>query len=1469
MARQVTIDIRDIAQELHLAVWQVQAVIELLEAGNTIPFITRYRRDVTGGLDEEQIRRIQSRLISLRLLAERKQTILRSIENQGRLTPELEKAILEAKSPSRLEDVYLPYKPKKQTLATLARSRGLQKLADEILQADPSCHDLDKRAADFVDPDKKVHHVADALAGAGHIIAECFSERADLREKLRQMLREVAFLVASPAEPPKSLKLFEKVPEAAAPCVPKPSEQVGSLLAGGEAVSPEPAGSHATERVETTELPTELAASEVQGIEGGVAKESHLEMEINPPDHLDITPPGTLGHGIASPLAETTETKPAAPEMASQTPVPRSLEESWCERVARVELAAGGHSEGTLYQKEAGDQASHAIAEVGVLPSTEGAASSKDSPAENSSSCFSGEPNRHPDEEGENGGCEDSGGNGNGGHLSDENASAPSDNFPPAVGEGNGSGSASASGGDFPKEVAHPIVSPEAVPINRPEEAGSVPFSTGPGGEDLQRELLKEDLLEERSASGSYPASANGSDFPQNGGGEANASGQSGVVTGEHGGSFHASFAVSEAGEPNPQIQSQGVDARSGGEPPASATGMSTSVAPPAEVPAVSTTNPSSQQEADKQAPETVAETAPDLCIAGGEAVPQSVLPETGEIRNRAQSDETVGREVVSGSAVGEAPLERESAGDSVSEAPKPKRKKKRKKRKKAAEQPDASGTESDAPTAPAKLSRAAERWLQRRAAFADYFKFRQKVDGVAPHQILALNRGERLGVLRVKLEYDLEPLIAEAERLCIRAEHPHADFLKGCLRDALVRLVMPALEREIRRELTDKAEEHALRVFARNLRTLLLQPPVRNRRVLAIDPGLRNGCTAVALDEFGNVLGYGQFFVIGAPEELEKGKQLLCQLIERYRIDLIAVGNGTGSRRTEPFVANLLSSELKDRNIHYCIVNEAGASLYSTSPLAREELPDYSPALRSAISIGRRLQDPLSELVKIEPSHLGVGLYQHDIQAAHLRASLAEVVESCVNYVGVDVNMASVALLRYVSGLNQLTARRIYEYRRQNGPFRNRLQLRDVPGIGEATFVQAAGFLKIPDGDNPLDATWIHPESYPVAEKVLQVLGFTVQDLRSREQVQKLRAAIETVNPKELCRQLGVGELTLRDILAQLARPGRDPREDFPGPIFRQGILRLQDLKPGMALQGTVSNVVDFGVFVDFGLPITGLVHISEMSTKYVRDPHEVAEIGDMVHVWVREVDLKRRRVSLTMIPPGTPRERRPRGPSEAEVQAPGRARKPKGKEVSGSRRPHPPAAKQIAPEGGDVNAPREGARASMPADRPPAKATTGPGPSSSPLAEPASSRGLHSRRKRSQPPPIELPEEVLSGKRPMSSFAELAEFFRLKSRLEAEKQKESAEKRKEAKDVQSQPANELVASPPTSEVQASVAETQAPHPVGETMPEVSVSPPEVTPLEPARGPSEAAGGPPTGETTESSPADQSIPPSSGASHR
>jgi uncharacterized protein len=773
----IAIDLRRVAQGVQMPLAKVERVAALLDAGNTIPFITRYRKDQTGGLDEEQIRAIQERIVKARLLAERKQTILRSIESQGKLTPELQAEIEGAESTKRLEDLYLPYKPKKQTLATAARERGLEPLADEILSASEAALNLELRAADFVNPDKGLPGVADVLLGVGHIVAEIFSERADVRQKLRKIVHKSGKLVCN------------KIPE-----------------------------------------------------------------------------------------------------------------------------------------------------------------------------------------------------------------------------------------------------------------------------------------IDEKQAAG-----------------------------------------------------------------------------------------------------------------------------------------------------------------------------------------------------------------------FRDYFEFAEHVERVPPHRVLAINRGERAKILRVKVDADQTAMESVSTEMLVPAEHPHGEFLKGCALDALARLNFPSLEREIRRELTDNAEGHAVHVFARNLRNLLLQPPVAWKRVLAMDPGFRSGCKLAALDEFGKMLDHAVIHVVGKAERKQEGREKLVSMITTHQINVVAIGNGTACRETEDILSDILNNELKDAGASYVIVNEAGASVYSTSPLGREELPEYDATLRGAISIGRRLQDPLSELVKIDPGSIGVGLYQHDVKAKHLRTSLDDVVESCVSFVGVDVNSASPALLRYVSGLNQLTARRLYDHRVQHGPFHNRQQLNAVSGFGEASFVQAAGFLKIVGGDNPLDATWIHPESYDLASQVLAKLGGTPADLLDKERAEEISKKASELDLAALSGELNAGELLLKDIISQIGRPGRDPREDLPPPIFKKGVIKLDDLSPGMELAGTVLNVVDFGAFVDIGLHDTGLVHISQIANKYIRDPHDVVSVGDIVKVWVHEIDKDRRRVSLTMIAPGTPRvqnEKPSRPPREGK---PGDKKRGKGKRGKGDakakQRDKPPVPAAPAP--------------------------------------------------------------------------------------------------------------------------------------------------------------------------------------------
>lgn len=533
---------------------------------------------------------------------------------------------------------------------------------------------------------------------------------------------------------------------------------------------------------------------------------------------------------------------------------------------------------------------------------------------------------------------------------------------------------------------------------------------------------------------------------------------------------------------------------------------------------------------------------------------------------------------------------------------------------------------------------------------FQNYLGFEDQVWRIPPHRVLALNRGEKANALRVKFDWDRELARKNISAACNLESHPQLNLMTECVRDCVERLIHPSIEREVRRELTEQAERHAIEVFAKNLRSLLLQPPLRNEKVLAIDPGFRTGCKLAALDEFGQCQHHDVIYVTGSAGKKAKTLEKLAGILKEHECSLIAIGNGTACRETEELVSELISSSCPE--CRYVIVNEAGASVYSASSVAGDELPDYDATVRGTVSIGRRLQDPLSELVKIDPQHIGVGMYQHDMSARLMKESLDAVVESCVNFVGVNLNTASASLLKYVSGLNQLIARRVVEWREANGRFASRQQLMEVAGIGEATFTQAAGFLKITDGDEPLDATWIHPESYELTGRLLDISGKSVAEILSPDREDTRQWADQQVNGS-LAEKLEIGLQTLRDLVDALARPGRDPRGELTGPAFRQGILKLEDLSSGLELQGTVLNIVDFGAFVDVGLKDSGLVHVSQLVDRYITSPHDVVSVGDIVTVWVQSVDLERRRVSLTMISPngkakasrdGKPRRKRRR---------------------------------------------------------------------------------------------------------------------------------------------------------------------------------------------------------------------------------
>ncbi len=1040
-----SLDFSRIAQDLQIRKVQVEAVVQLLDEGNTVPFITRYRKERTGGLNEEVLRQIQGRVQLLRQLADRKRTILKSIEHQGKLSDQLRRAILHADTAKRLEDLYLPYKPKKRTLATIAREKGLEPLALAIWHRDPAAANLDELLPALVNPEQELPTVEEVRQGVQHILAEMIAETADVRAAARSVLWETGKLCSARSD----------------------------KLAEGQ-------GLEYKDYFQFTESVRQIPPHRILALNRG-EKENSLKVHM---EWLTDAVRGAALHG----LAESLQHAPPPP-------------------------AAGA----------------------------------------------------------------------------------------PAV------------------------------------EAGS-------------------------------------------------------------------------------------------GEP----------AAPPAEVPAPA-------------------------------EVPPPAAPVAGE------------------------PLSPDS----------------------------------------------------------DYTT-------------------------------------------------PHAAFLRTVLDDALQRLLLPSLEREIRRELSDEAEGHAVQVFARNLRSLLLQPPLHGRRVLAIDPGFRTGCKVAALDEHGNLLEHDIIYphqtskkgrgdgrrqeakpqepkpqeaapppapaaeappapVAEAPPPTEappapsaeapppvlavetppsaeappvaveappapeavadtptftetpptaqaaeaglpaaevpppppppappiskrdEAKNRLEDLVRKHQLNVIAIGNGTACRETEEFVSELIGEKLPE--LAYVIVNEAGASVYSASQVGREEFPDYDATLRGTISIGRRLQDPLSELVKVDPQSIGVGLYQHDVNPKHLKESLEAVIESCVNQVGVDLNTASVPLLRHVSGMNQMVARDLVEYRKQHGPFQSRDQLLQVPGIGEARYTQAAGFLKIPNGPNPLDRTWIHPESYPAAEKLLGELGYQPAVIDDKSQAAEFHGKLQSLSPEELARTLALGVPTARDILDSLARPGRDPREDLPPPIFKKGILKLEDLQPGMELKGTVLNVVDFGAFVDIGLKDSGLVHISQMANRYIKSPYDVVAVSDVVTVWVLSVDTQRHRVSLTMIKPGTERKPPERRPPQQQRQEGGR---PEGARPEGARRPPPRGARPPQQRQGQGQGPPQGAGAGQ--GPPQGGGRPGQGRGGPPPRRPGGGRPVSGsqgstpppaeggtkppprppeppRKPRREPPKPKLTQAAIEGKVPLRTFGELSALFAAKN--------------------------------------------------------------------------------------------------------
>ena len=510
------------------------------------------------------------------------------------------------------------------------------------------------------------------------------------------------------------------------------------------------------------------------------------------------------------------------------------------------------------------------------------------------------------------------------------------------------------------------------------------------------------------------------------------------------------------------------------------------------------------------------------------------------------------------------------------------------------------------------------------------YYQYEEPINKVPPHRVLAMNRGENEKALSVKIAQPEELILAEMNQKYSSVAWPEANqrLLGEAIKDSFKRLIAPAIERELRGELTAKGEEQAIKVFAQNLHNLLLQPPVKGRTLLGVDPGFRTGCKLAVVDDTGKVLEIGVMYPHPPQKKYQEALDIMGRMVEKWHVNLVAIGNGTASRESEALVADLIRAY---PGVQYIIVSEARASVYSASKLAKEEFPEFDLSLRSAVSIARRLQDPLAELVKIEPKAVGVGQYQHDVTPKKLDEALGGVVEDCVNAVGVEVNTASGALLQYVAGLTKATADGIVKYRDENGKFLDRRQLLKVPRLGPKAYEQCAGFIRIADGENPLDNTPVHPESYGAAEALLKALGYTTADLRGAK-LPEVRDKLAAVPVGQMAKTLGIGEPTLRDIIAALQKPGRDPRDELQPPLLRSDVLSIDDLQPGMTLSGTVRNVVDFGAFVDIGVKHDGLVHITQLSDRYVKHPMDVVSVGDIVQVRVLEVDKTRERIALTM---------------------------------------------------------------------------------------------------------------------------------------------------------------------------------------------------------------------------------------------
>jgi uncharacterized protein len=1176
MDTPIQVDLGRIAQDLQIRRVQVESVVQLLDEGNTVPFITRYRKERTGNLNEMVIREIQARVTRLRELAARKQTILKTIEAQGKLTEELAAAIRAADNPKRLEDLYLPFKPKKRTKATEAREKGLEPLALAIWNRDETLTDLRAAAESYLNPEKELDTVEKVLEGVGHILAEAVSELANVRDAVRRVLWKTGKIVTTKADNiPEGQGLeYRDYFHYSEPLAHIPPHRVLAINRG--------------DKEGPLKVKVEIPRAELEG-----ALLAQLPLEGHP--HAEIF------------------------SQAALDALDRLLLPS-LEREARRDLTE-------MAERHAVDVFARNLRSLLLQPPIP------------KQTVLAIDPGFRT-------GCK------------------------LAVLDSHGN------------LLDHGVIHPHP-PQNRRYEA----------------KLVLKDLV------GKY---------------------QIGVVAIGNGTACRETEElIAEIIAEGTQFHQAGRTAPAAASAPAEAEPAAVSAASPAPA-AEAAPGPSQEQEPAAEAP-----TPPPTAEAS--------TPEPSATTSEPAAEPTP--EPVAGDGATSSPTA--EANHAVPESAHP------------APEPALPPISGGAPDADEEFSA-------------------QTPPAPPPPEALftaseAATPAAPIGTNHEPLSSSDPPPAAEAP-----SETPIAE---------------PASQPPTALEATAQTPAAAT------------TPSPSEVAVTAESPAAppEPGPPPAALPTEAEAPGVEEMVVV---TPFAGGKPP-------------APGPKTEQHRPPrppkapppPPAPHPADAQLAQ--LAYVIVNEAGASVYSTSPIGREEFPDHDATLRSAISIGRRLQDPLAELVKIEPQNIGVGLYQHDVNPKQLKESLESVIESCVNFVGVDLNTASAPLLRHVSGLNQLTARRLVEYRKEKGPITNRQQLLQVEGIGPATFTQAAGFLKIREGDNPLDRTWVHPESYPVAEKLLERLGFTAASILDRDQLSALRAKLAEVDVPALARELQVGEPTLRDILDALARPDRDPREDLPKPIFKKGVLKLEDLQPGMELKGTVLNVVDFGAFVDIGLKDSGLVHISQLANRYIKSPHDVVSVGDVVTVWVMGVDKERKRVSLTMVAPGTERTRggggrRPQGDGRNGGERRGGGRGPRREGHGG-----PPAQREAAAQPAPAGAPAgeggggteaQGGGAPRRAGPPPRGPRGGPGPRP-PHASARSERSQAPRPLRPSkpsPPPPPLSKDALTGNVPLRTFGQLKQLWQARAEM-ANEPAEPAPPTPEPAEPAPAPATEEQAPPPT----------------------------------------------------------------------